>query len=123
VKVNNLFQAVGHGKMLQLPFADEGLATDRYLLGCRRVDHVVVICGISLAGAGRGESDMEVMYRQQFGLSGGEPLEIGQLPHCAPINGKVMHDDFESVRHRIQQQALCGPHQSSCGDFCSLSFC
>src|SRR5471030_1314051 len=31
--------------MLEPPFADEGLATDLYLLGCRRVDHVVVIRG------------------------------------------------------------------------------
>src|SRR6476659_721306 len=31
--------------MLEPPFADEGLATDLYLLRCRRVDHVVVIRG------------------------------------------------------------------------------
>src|SRR5664280_1138776 len=31
--------------MLEPPFADEGLATELYLLGCRRVDHVVVIRG------------------------------------------------------------------------------
>src|SRR5665811_1959447 len=40
-----LFQAVGDSAVLEPPFANEGLAADLYLLGCRRVDHVVVIRG------------------------------------------------------------------------------
>src|SRR6185437_6766520 len=42
--VAGFLQAVGHGTMLQPPFADEGLAADRYLFRRRRVYHVVVIC-------------------------------------------------------------------------------
>src|SRR6202171_4408821 len=42
---SSLFQAVGDGAVLEPPFADEGLAADLYLLGCRRVDHVIVIRG------------------------------------------------------------------------------
>jgi hypothetical protein len=48
--------------MLQLPFADEGLATDRYLLRCRRVDHVVVIYGDLLMQAlGRVREQVSVL--------------------------------------------------------------
>src|ERR1035437_4708764 len=43
--VSCLLQAVGNSAVLEPPFADEGLAADLYLLGCRRVDHVVVIRG------------------------------------------------------------------------------
>src|SRR6202034_2584408 len=42
---SGLFQAVGDSAVLEPPFAYEGLAADLYLLGCRRVDHVVVIRG------------------------------------------------------------------------------
>src|SRR6202171_5031985 len=42
---SSLFQAVGDSVVLEPPFANEGLAADLYLLGCRRVDHVVVIRG------------------------------------------------------------------------------
>src|ERR1700704_2644763 len=41
----SLFQAVGDSAVLEPPFADEGLAANLYLLGCRRVDHVVVVRG------------------------------------------------------------------------------
>ena len=44
-KLPSLFQAVGDSVVLEPPFANEGLAADLYLLGCRRVDHVVVIRG------------------------------------------------------------------------------
>ena len=41
--VAGFLQAVGNGAVFEAPLADEGLATDRDLLGRRRVDHVVVI--------------------------------------------------------------------------------
>src|SRR5882762_2820919 len=43
--VAGFLQAVGNGAVFEAPLADEGLATDRDLLGRRRVDHVVVIRG------------------------------------------------------------------------------
>jgi len=43
--VGGFLQTVGNGAMLQPPFSDEGLATNRNLLGGRGIDHVVVICG------------------------------------------------------------------------------
>src|SRR5450631_1259113 len=43
--VSCLLQAVGDGAVLEPPFSNEGLAADLYLLGCRRVDHIVVIRG------------------------------------------------------------------------------
>jgi hypothetical protein len=49
--VSCFLQAVGNGAMLEPPFADEGLAAKRDLLGCRRIDHVVIVRGDLLVQA------------------------------------------------------------------------
>ena len=55
--VARFLQAVGDGAVLEPPFADEGFAARFNLLGCRRIDHVVVVGADLLVQAlgGRGE--------------------------------------------------------------------
>ena len=68
--------------MLEPPFADEGLATDLYLLGCRRVDHVVVI---------RGDLVMQALgsMREQVSVL----VNRAALPYYHPVTYKILFSE------------------------------